>query len=315
MRHVLHSPYLPLTLDISLRGIGWEWGSTLDTLPPVYREKFGRRSILEAFKHQFISTVSVGVLTYAMDNDDSLAQALGYERTWLAEYVSDVVQTIALASAAWSGLSLGYHYLAATVYAYSRATSQSFDPERWPALLDDPLQMHSVHDFWTNKWHVIFKRQFVMCGYKPVVAVCHRIGIKGDLARLLGVQGAFFISALLHEYGELVCLQVLLLLTILTGIRNALNNIHHPDTYPSLVFFQLSAIAIALEMSFERFTGRKVGGSIGRTWAWLFLLVTGVPMMRHWMHGGRLGYIAPPRLWTKRKLLIPFAFMAPSQEV
>lgn len=171
----------------------------------MYRKRFGRRNLLEALKHQFISTISVAMLTYAMDNDDSLAQALGYERTRLTEYISDLVQTTALAVAAWSGLSLGYHWLAFTVYACSRLTRQEFNVERWPALLDDPLQMSSVHDFWTNKWHVIFKRQFVMCGYKPVVAVCNRVGIKGDFARLLGVQGAFLVSAIMHEYGGCAC--------------------------------------------------------------------------------------------------------------
>ncbi|TIC24676.1 hypothetical protein E3Q11_03588 [Wallemia mellicola] len=278
----------------NLRGVGWEWGYTLDKLPEVYYHNFCIKSIIDALKHLFISAISVGILTHAMDNNDSLAIGFGFRQTASTQFASDVVQTIALAAAAWSGLSLGYRLIALTVFSVKKLTRSRFDVERWPCLLQDPLQMTSIHDFWSNKWHALFKRQFVVCGYKPILFICKRLGIKGDLASLLGMQGAFFVSGLLHEY----------------GIRNALNDVKHPNYYPSMLFFQLSAVAIGFELLFERLTKRKISGISGRVWAWTFLIITAIPLMKHWLHEGRLGYIVPPRLWTWQRIITPFGFLA-----
>ncbi|TIB31637.1 hypothetical protein E3P86_03288 [Wallemia ichthyophaga] len=277
----------------NLRGVGWAWGYTWDIrdIRGISQAHFLRHTLTDIVKHHFISTFSVALLAHAMDNNDILfTQSI---------FLSDVAQTLLLGAAAWSGLSLGYSLVSLLVYTYSRITHSHFDPLRWPPLLNDPLKMHSVRDFWSNRWHSLFKRQFLLCGYTPVVKVCRWVGIRDDMARLLGVQGAFLVSALMHEW----------------SIRNALNHSIHPATLPSIAFFQASAAAVALETTIQHLSGRRVGGALGALWAWSFLLLTGIPMMRHWLHGGTLGYVVPPQLWSLKRIVTPFGFLAPADNL
>lgn len=44
-----------------------------------------------------------------------------------------------------------------------------------------------------------------------------------------------------------------------------------PDPLKVATFFWLSGAGICLEMLFRKITGKRVGGTLGRVWLWLFM--------------------------------------------
>ncbi|KAG9089718.1 hypothetical protein FS749_001108 [Ceratobasidium sp. UAMH 11750] len=94
--------------------------------------------------------------------------------------------------------------------------------KEWPPLFDGPLEATSVRDFWSHRWHALFRRTFLVAGGKPGAAVGGYLGGLVDSAfapkgngdtrkpntsarkfgmRLGGVLGVFLASGLLHDWG------------------------------------------------------------------------------------------------------------------
>ncbi|KAG8747726.1 hypothetical protein FRC10_011854 [Ceratobasidium sp. 414] len=98
----------------------------------------------------------------------------------------------------------------------------------WPPLFDDPPNATSLRDFWSNRWHAVFKHNFWSAGGKPGIVVGKCVGGAADEvvqsflvrninsggeqvqkegrisslgARIGGVMGVFLMSGLLHDFG------------------------------------------------------------------------------------------------------------------
>lgn len=279
---------------VNLRGVGWKWGLTLDKLPQVYRHNFLKSVLKEVIIHHILSNITVSILVLGMHNHDSLFRALGYDNpSTQAEFFGDIIRTIVLGTAAWSGLSLGYHLLALAVYLIYKLFGLNFNNLSWPALLSHHVfTLDSVSSFWSQHWHFIFRRQFIILGYKPLYNLGSYLGSK-NISKCFGIIGAFAVSGLMHEY----------------GIRHAILTADQPSTYPSFTFFLISAFAIIAEYVFHFLTGKKVNGNFGRIWAWSVLILSGIPMTQHWLDKGRLGYIDHPSTWSLSQILTPFGFL------
>ncbi|KAF9267677.1 hypothetical protein L218DRAFT_640526 [Marasmius fiardii PR-910] len=64
-------------------------------------------------------------------------------------------------------------------------------PSQWPPIFDSPLKATSVTNFWSKRWHQIFRHSFVSLG----AALFCPFGRAGK------VMGAFFVSGALHYLG------------------------------------------------------------------------------------------------------------------
>lgn len=96
--------------------------------------------------------------------------------------------------------------------------------KEWPPLFDQPLHATSLRDFWSNRWHAVFRRNFWVSGGKPGLWLGGNIGrLFGKAAdifvsppksssswesqmrsvgmRMGGVMGVFLMSGLLHDFG------------------------------------------------------------------------------------------------------------------
>ncbi|KAF8601559.1 hypothetical protein BDV93DRAFT_545840 [Ceratobasidium sp. AG-I] len=130
-----------------------------------------------------------------------------------------------------SSMSAG-HYLVTLLAAPLTWLPPSISPhslpasslkKEWPPLFDQPLEATSLRDFWSNRWHAVFRRNFWVSGGKPGLWLGGRIGgllgkvvdifvpVRGESSReeqlrsigmrMGGVMGVFLMSGLLHDFG------------------------------------------------------------------------------------------------------------------
>lgn len=95
--------------------------------------------------------------------------------------------------------------------------------KEWPPLFDQPTHATSLRDFWSNRWHAVFKRNFWVSGGKPGLWLGGHVGgllgrgadtfvpskaktswenqMRSVGMRMGGVMGVFLMSGLLHDLG------------------------------------------------------------------------------------------------------------------
>ncbi|KAG9119089.1 hypothetical protein FRC07_006068 [Ceratobasidium sp. 392] len=117
-------------------------------------------------------------------------------------------------------LAAPFHWLPPSISPYSLPASAL--KKEWPPLFDSPLDAISVRDFWSHRWHALFRRNFLTVGGKPGAATGGYLGGLIDFVmtssgcdeptkpnnsvrklgmRLGGVMGVFLASGLLHDWG------------------------------------------------------------------------------------------------------------------
>ncbi|KZT57677.1 hypothetical protein CALCODRAFT_433881, partial [Calocera cornea HHB12733] len=158
-----------------------------------------------------------------------------------AKYALSTALTLAIGSAIFSYIS-SLHSLVSLVCVGLQGQS----PALWPPLFDRPWRVHSLKDFWTRRWHQLFRRPFVACSWAGRA-------VAGDSGAVLA---AFLGSGLLHEAG-MRCMS-----RGGTGWR-------------TVGFFLAQGVGCLLEHAFESISGREVLGLPGRVWAWGWLLLSG----------------------------------------
>lgn len=50
------------------------------------------------------------------------------------------------------------------------------DPVQWPPFFQSPWLATSLRDFWSHRWHQLYRRLFVVFGGWPLSFVCGRPG-------------------------------------------------------------------------------------------------------------------------------------------
>ncbi|EJU04807.1 hypothetical protein DACRYDRAFT_27555, partial [Dacryopinax primogenitus] len=119
-------------------------------------------------------------------------------------------------------------------------------PSLYPPVFDRPWELTSLTQFWSRRWHQLFRRPFVVCSW-PGRALA------GDTGALVC---AFLASGVMHEAG-MRCMG------------------RGGSGWATIGFFLLQGVGCSLEQSFEQLTGKRVAGTGGAIWAWCWLLVTG----------------------------------------
>ncbi|KAG9079334.1 hypothetical protein FRC06_007816 [Ceratobasidium sp. 370] len=117
-------------------------------------------------------------------------------------------------------LAAPFTWLPPSISPYSLPASAL--KKEWPPLFDGPLEATSVRDFWSHRWHVLFRRTFLAGGGKPGAAAGGYLGGLVDSVfaakgkndsrepntparrlgmRIGGVMGVFLASGLMHDWG------------------------------------------------------------------------------------------------------------------
>jgi hypothetical protein len=174
------------------------------------------------------------------------------------------------------------------------AVSLGNSPASWPPMFADPLAARSLQDFWSVRWHAIFRRVF------------SRLALPFSKSRSVRAVIIFAFSATLHvvlmyrvAHGAHVDLLMLpTLVTSLSGaskngsagmkeaVADAVTDIiqhrHKTLDLSILAFFLLQPFGLVIERAFVwpavKRMGEPWGGVLSRAFAWAFLLYAG----RHW---------------------------------
>lgn len=236
-----------LDLATNVRGIGWSWSKGVyvppETRPTSSRTAFCSYVLLSAVVHGFIH----GILHMAM-------QAFSPEMTTVPgggtifdaslppfiRYVRSTIIAVAVA--------LGISFLSQFSYSICTLIGVAVfrqDPTQWPPVIQAPWLATSVRDFWSRRWHQLFRRNFIVLGGWPLSIFFGNLGY---------IFGSFLASGLFHYI-------FVLMFNGSTGMW-------------CMVFsFWMMAVGIVLENAFRSLTGHRIGGWKGWLWTMAWLLV------------------------------------------
>ena len=235
--------WTPIELDVllNMRGIGWQSGT-----PPPSTGACSRRRWLLGRVRSFVSTLLLldtleAVLHHPMLDPSRTA--------FYASHLGGCVLTLLCGVTIYTALQAGSGLVSVLAVGLMRQ-----DVARWePGLLSSPWEAESVSEFWSCRWHHLFRQSFMHLGYRPLARV----------ARPLGVMGVFLVSAYLHEWGQMTMAPP-----------------PHPHISPTALFFLAQGVAVLIEQAWQHATRLSVSGCTGRLWTWSFLLVSATDTCR-----------------------------------
>jgi hypothetical protein len=146
----------------------------------------------------------------------------------------------------------------------------------WPPVSHRPWLSTSIHEFWSVRWHQLFRHLFIVFGARPGGALLGRPG---------ALMGAFAVSAALHHV--------------------AVWGMGYGSDFKSVGgFFLLMGLGAAMEVGFEMATGMRVQGFSGWLWTMLWTLMWGTLMIDGWTrHGLLASEFFPERLRPGKALI------------
>ncbi|KII92946.1 hypothetical protein PLICRDRAFT_37757 [Plicaturopsis crispa FD-325 SS-3] len=164
-------------------------------------------------------------------------------------------------------------------------------PESWPPMFDAPFTAYSLADFWTRRWHAIFRRVFDRLASGILQLLHLPRWTSQSILRHIRAIVIFGLSASLH---------------IMLMYRADMRETEHPRTFvdPSILKFFLSQpLGLAVEAlviipfcnAFLPASWMKV---VTRAWAWAFLLFAGRFWSDVWVHRG---------FWHERERVVGFS--------
>ena len=264
------STYFQILLDatdlsLNFRGIGWSWAR----LPNAPTES---RPSLTFFLHTLVSSISHLVLfdlvhrLVQLFGPNAIDSPLGgsiFDPSLppLHRYSCSILITLIVGFMIYAAMQ--------AMYQLSAVFSLIFlcqSPSQWPPLFDHPWFATSLSQFWSRRWHQLFKDIFVSFGGNTLALLIGRVG------RLLG---AFFVSGVLHAFG-------------LWGLGQGV------DFFKIIGFFMIMAVGILLENSWKFITGSRVDGFFGRVWTFVWLLGWGTIFVEAWATKGLIGSLFFP---------------------
>jgi len=271
-----------LDLAVNIRGIGWNWSKSIYVPPetrPTSRTVFFLYVLISALVHSFICGVfqiaiqafspeTFTVMTGGSIFDASLPPLIRYIR-------SSIISTV-VAFGIYSVIQFNYDVLTLVGVAVLRQ-----DPAQWPPFFQSPWLATSLRDFWSRRWHQLYRRPFVVLGSWPLSFVFGRPGY---------ILGAFLASGIFHH------------VVVLTLNGNV-------EMWCMLLSFGMMAAGIVLEDVFTALTGRTVGGWNGRLWMMAWMLVWGNLMVDGFARAGMFASssvfesASPARAFVERYVL------------
>ena len=229
-----------LDLMFSMRGIGWSWSHK--PFPKTTTWSTSIPTILAEFLLEFV----------AFDTSQYLIQRIRPPvndpagGTIFDSTLSVVPRFAGAAFCAACGAMMVYmvidmFYLASALIGRVLLRQPAW---RWPPLFERPLTSTSLADFWSFRWHQIFRYPFVELGSRPGGALLGRPG---------ALFGAFVLSGALHDFA-------------MWGLGKGME----PRSVAG--FFLFMGVGTALEYVFRQATGNRVGGLLGPGWVWSIAL-------------------------------------------
>ncbi|KAL5638152.1 hypothetical protein ACGC1H_005007 [Rhizoctonia solani] len=265
----------------------WDWMSpSLSrrlTPPDTSRGTFIRKSLVFLFKNYLVY--------------DTL-DAFNKHRIWDCSQLHPITN---------GGLSVPEQLLAAFSVCVTTALSISISAiivstisvacgapvEAWPPMFDRPFSAISLEDFWTRRWHSLFRRTFDRLSL-GIIGIVERITgpLPPHFRKFLRVATIFGLSAFLH---------LLLMHRLPTS-----------ETHQHPAFFDRSILAFfmsqPLALLFERAVVKPLSGEnvwVTRAYAWAWLLYSGRWWADVWIRRGMwdqeekvVGYSLVRGLWN-----------------
>jgi len=137
----------------------------------------------------------------------------------------------------------------------------------WPPVSHRPWLSTSINEYWSFRWHQLFRHVFVTFGARPGGALLGRPG---------AIMGAFTVSAVLHHIA-------------IWGLGNG------PEFSTAGGFFLLMGLGACMEVVFGKVTGMRVRGFPGWLWTMSWTLLWGTLMLDGWARHGMLANVFPDR--------------------
>ena len=247
-----------LDLASNFRGLGWDWSRGLhvprDTRP-TDRMAFVSYTLVSAGVHNVMG----GIIYRALN---TFIEGVGPRPTVSTIFDDSLPLPVRyLRAAALSALAcFGINTNMQMVYDFGAVIGVLVfqqDPSQWPPVFDSPWRATSLSEFWGRRWHQSMRHMFIVTAY-PLHVLFGRTG---------GIIGAFLSSALTHH-----------LLLLMINDRT--------DMWRMLVGFGMMAPGMLAERAYYKWTGKRVGGSVGSVWTMAWLLLWGSVIVDGFARGG-----------------------------
>ncbi|KAK4054465.1 hypothetical protein OIV83_000959 [Microbotryomycetes sp. JL201] len=302
-----------ISLLFSMRGIGWAFGPPARSLAPhgpSNSQKLIKQLLLAILKRQIIfASMSAILLTPEQERARHLV-AFGLAPGHAA-FGSRAVGTLAFGTSACCALEMGFSIATLLVCLSTKAMRAilpaglkppPFDIRAFPPIFQRPWHPESVSTFWASQWHSFFSASFHFLGFKPASAVVSAIFGKA-LGRVAGVTAVFALSSWLHEYA------------LASASNNAIaldrTQLDFGTRYGSIIYFMSQGFGIVLEGLFRAITGKRVSGSLGTIWAYVYIVGLGYFVYKNWSTMGLFQNLPAPQDWSWHRWVLPLATVYP----
>lgn len=153
-------------------------------------------------------------------------------------------------------------------------------PTSWPPVVEGPWVAESMHELWARRWHQLLRQTFIVLGGYPGKWVF-------EVLASIVLASLTFISPSIKRSKQSVVAR-LGSLGMLFGTFVASGLFHECTAYAmnrgfrltSVLFFASQGPVLIGERMWRKFTGRRVGGKLGRLWVYFFMFVLAQPMGR-----------------------------------
>ncbi|KAF8207585.1 membrane bound O-acyl transferase family-domain-containing protein [Mycena galopus ATCC 62051] len=256
-------------LTFNLRGVGWNFStgmkvatSTRPQTKSAYLAATGRSLAIHIVGFDFLH-YSCQLLT----PDGGTI----YDPTVSSPFARTTLLTILVGLCIYGAIHLGGDLL-----AIIGVSLLGHSPSQWPPLFDRPWLATSLTEFWSARWHQIFRQDFLFLGATPLARLAGRPG---------GTFGAFLVSGVLHYI--------------------ALWGMGKGTDIRVIGFFAMMSVGVILEGFWRRVTGKRVGGRVGWVWSCVWIVGCGRLMADPWCISGIMDsvFLPPPvrpSVWLHR---------------
>jgi len=249
-----------LDLSVNLRGIGWNWSKNVyippETRPTSSRTVFCAYVFVSILIRAFIcGALHVAVRAFSPETFVVLSGGTIFDTSLppLIRYIRSSIISVVNAFGIFSIMQLEYDVFTMIGVAVFRQ-----EPAQWPPIFQAPWLATSLREFWSRRWHQLFKHAYVTLGGRPLSLIFGRAGY---------IFGAFLASGIFHN----------VVVIMLNG---------NVEMWCMLLSFGMLAAGIILEDVFTSFTGYRVGGWKGWLWTMAWLVMWGSLMVDGFARAG-----------------------------
>ena len=260
----------------NLRGIGWSWSQELS--PRAQSTAPTSESIPFVFAFLLLNITVFGASQYlihrvfpTIGSNPNGGSIFDPNLNFFPRYALAAFAGICGAFWAYSYVEMLYRIGALVGRVVLRQPASD-----WPPISNRPWLSTSIHQYWSFRWHQLFRHIFIVFGARPGGALLGRPG---------ALMGAFSVSAALHYF-------------MVWGLGNG-------SEFTTVGgYFLAMGFGVALEIAFKTATGVRVQGFSGWLWTMSWTLVWGTWMMDAWARHGMLSSVFFPNRFSPGKALV-----------